>query len=190
MGLKIPDLNDEWLYAVVVLERDTACKEHCVCRLQTKSPWPELGSFYSRTMDRELLCFRVISCCSFKSSYVWSMSKLCLSITTYDIKIVSQRNVMRLLFLCGKILQRVREHALMECQWWLPWEQICPAKVILWLWTITAEMLVAGLVLHDNFVASPPHSELFISGHLIIIDVRSNLGMLLNDAIDILNIVN
>ena len=51
-------------------------------------------------------------------------------------------------------------------------------------------MLVAGLVLHDNFVASPPHSELFISGHLIIIDVRSNLGMLFNDAIDILNIVN
>ena len=55
MRLTVPDLDDEWLYTVVLFERDTACEDHSMIRLDTESSGPKLGSLYRRAVDRELL---------------------------------------------------------------------------------------------------------------------------------------
>ena len=46
MCIQMSYLNDKWLNAIIVLKRDTTCKNYCVGGLETEGSRPKLSSLY------------------------------------------------------------------------------------------------------------------------------------------------
>lgn len=138
-------------------------------RLNTKGTWPELGSFDCRGVDCKSLSLLTVGCSSLKPSDIRAMSKLCLSIAANHIQIVCQGQVVSLLFISTKAFERISEHRLMKGQRALAWEQIGPSEVLRLFTRIISKALVLFFTSHDETKSLPPDSELFLSGHLVII---------------------
>ena len=97
------------------------------------------------------------------------MTKLCLSIAANHIQIVRQGQVVSLLFISAKAFERISEHRLMKGQRALAREQVGPSEVLRLFTRIISKALVLFFTCHNETNSLPPDSELFLSGHLVIV---------------------
>ena len=142
MRLTIANLNNEGLDSVVVFEGDATREYDSVVRLQAESARPELGSFDSGRMDRELLSRWIVCGCSLQASYIRAMAKLSLSVASNYVQVVSLWQEVSLLLIRCKVNERVSEHRLMEGQGRLAGEHVSPHEMILILFRVIREVMM------------------------------------------------
>ena len=83
------DRAKERLRSVVIFPDLHSREYNCMCTNLTECSWPELCCSNVRGMNDKFIGFLVEGRCCLKSSYVWSMAKFCLNITTNYMKIIS-----------------------------------------------------------------------------------------------------
>ena len=190
MRFHIPNLHDEGLHTVVVVEGNTACEDNRMGREQAERAWPELRRFYRRCMYHKLLSLLIICGRGFDSCNIRSVAEFRLRVAPYNVQVVRLRQVVRFLLFAGEQVQAIDEHHLVEGDGRLSREDKRPSGLLLLrARRVLCNQMVHLFRLHDDSVAAPPFNHLLSSGHLVIVYTTYELRMLIQVATDHADIV-
>mmetsp|Transcript_93425 Transcript_93425/g.128705 ORF Transcript_93425/g.128705 Transcript_93425/m.128705 type:complete len:331 (-) Transcript_93425:41-1033(-) len=112
--VQVSYLDHKWLHTIVLTLRSKSGKHNSMRAEMTHVTRPEFGCLDVRGVQNKLVGFWIPSSCGLKTCDIGTVTKLSLGIAANHVEMFGRFKPSRMLFVTGKLLNRVHKHSVMK----------------------------------------------------------------------------